>query len=459
MKFRYILFICTAIIWKCSEPLSGQVLVGATEVDTSTLIAGLDTPWEILWGPDDHIWITERKGIVSRIDPETGQSELLATVPDVYESGESGLLGMVLHPDFENHPFVYLVYNYYTDNVIKEKLVRYTYAEGVLDSPVILMQDLAGRRNHDGSRILIDKDYKLFFSTGDAGNTSLSQDLDSYNGKILRINLNGSIPDDNPLSGSPIWSWGHRNPQGLVLAPSGILYSSEHGPASDDEVNIIMKGGNYGWPEVYGFCDETSEEQFCLDSNVVEPLIAWTPTLAVSGLDYYNHSAIPEWQGHLLLTTLKAQRLVSLELSEDGLSIENEVQYFTGWWGRLRDLCVAPDGRIFLAVSNLDGRGDPAPGDDRIIEIRSTASSSGKTFKHDQGIRIYPNPTTSILTIEIGQPELHSIEINSLNGQLIYKSDMVSTTHQIDISSFSKGVYFVTIRSKEFVRTEKIVKL
>ncbi len=349
--------------------MQAQVYVGATEVDTSSIVTNLDTPWEILWGPDDHIWFTERYGRISRVDPETGNLSVLLTIDEVYESGESGLLGMVLHPDFSNNPYVYVVYTYLESTTLLERLVRYTYSSGILNSPFTLLEGIPAANAHDGSRLLIDQNLKLFMTTGDARETSLAQDLSSLNGKVLRLNLDGSIPDDNPFSDSYVWTWGHRNPQGLVIAPSGIMYSSEHGPSNDDEVNIIEKGRNYGWPDVEGFCNTVPESQFCADSNVYEPIAAWTPTLAVAGIDYYSFGVIPEWQNSLLITSLKESELTTLKLSEDGRSVVQEDFFFDNWFGRLRDICVSPDGRIYLAVSNRDGRGTVRTGDDRIVEI------------------------------------------------------------------------------------------
>ena len=235
---------------------------------------------------------------------------------------------MVLHPDFINNPYVFVVYNYLESSSIKERLVKYTYSNGELVSPVTLLEGIAGASNHNGSRLVIDADNKIYMTTGDAGNTSISQDLNSLNGKVLRLNLDGSVPEDNPFPGSYIWTWGHRNAQGLVISPAGIMYSSEHGPSSDDEVNIIEKGRNYGWPDVKGFCDGVSETQFCADSNVFEPIAAWTPTLAVAGTDFYDHNAIPEWKNSLLVTSLKASRVVALKLSQDGRSVIQEEAFF-----------------------------------------------------------------------------------------------------------------------------------
>jgi len=387
-----------------------QIFIGNTEIDTNSIVTGLDTPWEILWGPDDHIWLTERNGRVSRVDPETGELVELISIPDVYESNESGLLGMVLHPDFTIHPYVYVVYTYQASGTW-EKLVRYTYSGGVLTSPLILLDGIQGASNHDGSRLVIDKDLKLYMTTGDALNTSTSQDISSLNGKVLRLNLDGSVPEDNPIPGSYIWTWGHRNAQGLVISPLGIMYSSEHGPSNDDELNIRERGRNYGWPVVMGFCSDPSETQFCADSNVMEPIAAWTPTLAVAGTDFYQHSTIPEWQNSLLVSSLKASSLTALKLSPDGRSVIGEETHFQNWFGRLRDICISPDGRVFLAVSNRDGRGTIRAGDDRIVEIVSL--NQNEFCSKEQHVSICPGETFLFNDQELDQAGIYSDTITS----------------------------------------------
>jgi len=260
------------------------------------------------------------------------------------------------------------VYTYYAGG-IKERIARYRYTGEGLSEPYTLIEDIPGARNHDGSRLLFDDNHKLYVTTGDAQNANSSQDLNSLNGKVLRMNTDGSIPSDNPFPDSYVWSWGHRNAQGLIIGENGLMYSSEHGPNNDDELNLIVKGGNYGWPQVHGFCDSPSEIAFCQENDIIEPLYAWTPTLAVAGIDYYNSDLIPQWKNSILMTNLKASELTSLTLDPSGQEIRGVETWFDGWFGRLRDLCISPDGRVFIAVSNRDGRGSPKVGDDRIIQI------------------------------------------------------------------------------------------
>ena len=304
------------------------------------------------------IWMTERGGKISRVNPSTGAVIPVITIADVLSSGEGGLLGIVLHPNFSVSPYVYVGYNYNNGGGYKEKIVRFTYNGTTLISPTIILDNIAASGIHNGCRLIISPDLKLFITTGDASDQSLPQNISSVNGKILRINLDGSIPSDNPVAGNPYWSYGHRNPQGLVFAnnlpagQAGILYSSEHGPSTDDEVNIIEKGKNYGWPTVRGFCNESGEQNFCTTYNVKEPLKAWTPTSAACGLDYYNSNLIPQWKNSLIMVSLKDARFYQMKLNATFNSITETNEFFTNRYGRLRDVCVATDGKIYICTSN-----------------------------------------------------------------------------------------------------------
>jgi glucose/arabinose dehydrogenase len=305
--------------------------------------------------------MTERGGKISRLNPVNGTVTPVFTISEVSALGEGGLLGMVLHPDFANQPFVYVAYNY-SSGSYKEKVVRFSFNGTTLTNPLTIIDNITASSIHNGCRLIISPDLKLFITTGDAANQPLAQNNTSLNGKVLRLNLDGSVPADNPFPGNPVWSIGHRNAQGLVFA-NNILYSSEHGPNNDDEVNIIEKGLNYGWPNVQGFCDLPAEQAFCSANNVRQPLKAWTPTLAVCGLDYYNNAAIPQWKNSLLMCTLKDSKLVLLKLSDDKRTITSDSTYYTNTYGRLRDVCVSPEGAVYLCSSNGNNT-------DRIVEIK-----------------------------------------------------------------------------------------
>ncbi|MEO1516727.1 MAG: PQQ-dependent sugar dehydrogenase [Bacteroidota bacterium] len=377
--------------------VSDRLVLDSTVLEIRVLAKKLRLPWDMVWGPDDNIWFSERGGSIKRLDPVDGRLHLLYEETDVFESKDnSGMHAFALHPRFPDVPYAYVHYTY---ELSKSRLVRLKYlrAEDQFQRDSILMAELPANVTHNGSRIQFAADGSMFFCLGDAYKNKYVQRLERMNGKILRIWPDGSIPEDNPFPGSPVWSFGHRNPQGMVLASNGKLYASEHGPSNDDELNLIVKGRNYGWPKVHGYCDLTSEKSYCKKNNVVQPLIAWTPTHAPAGLDYYDHPAIPEWRNSLLQVFLKGDatrrgvRLKVLKLNKEGDKLANYRDFLIDSFGRLRDVLVAPDGRIFLCTSNRETNGNAGlverPEDDLIIELRAVPPSSGEDFIQSMGGR------------------------------------------------------------------------
>lgn len=366
-SFRIIIIMaCTMLLINCSKNNTVAETPPNNDSDwptddLRTVRAGLNFPWEILWGKDDHLWITERPGRISKIDPKTGNVIFTAAIQDVATRGEGGLLGMVQHPDFLSNGFLYVVYNYDKAGSYTEKVVRLRFSNNALTEPLVLIDNIPAASIHNGSKLVITADSKLIITTGDAANTQASQELNSLSGKILRINLDGTIPSDNPFPNNPVWSFGHRNPQGLVLI-NDKLYASEHGPSIEDEVNLIQKGRNHGWPNVNGPCDG-SEVNFCTTNNVVTPI--WSSggsTIAVAGIDYYNNDRIGRWKNSILMTTLKDATMYQLKLNGSG-HVESVTEFFRSNWGRLRDLCISPAGRVYICTSN-------GGGNDRIVEIQ-----------------------------------------------------------------------------------------
>jgi glucose/arabinose dehydrogenase len=281
-------------------------------------------------------------------------------------------MGMAFHPDFAAEPYVFVAHSYRDGGSIRNRLLRLRYDGTTLGDPEPLLAAIPGNRNHNGSRLAIGPDRLLYMTTGDAGRARLAQELASLAGKTLRLTLDGRPAPANPF-GTFVYSYGHRNAQGIVFHPeTGALYVAEHGPGDNDEVSRVERGGNYGWPAVHGFCDgDTSgEEAFCRSNEVAEPIAAWTPTVGLSGIDVYNADLIPGWKGSLLVTSLRGATLFRLRLAEDGTEVLEKEALFRGQFGRLRDVMVGPDGVIYLATSNRDGRGRPASRDDRILRIR-----------------------------------------------------------------------------------------
>jgi len=362
------------------RPEKGGPAQGIPTLGSKTIASGLDVPWEITWGPDNWIWYTEQSGTLSKVNPETGQKKLLLRIPEVYRFRSLGLLGMAVHPD-PKKPYVFIDYTYKNGKTILSKLVRYTYTADTLINPVVLLNDIPGNTGHNGSRVVVAPDGKLMLSTGDAVKGANAQDRSSINGKVLRLNIDGTIPADNPFPGSPVWSMGHRNPQGLTYDQSGTLFSAEHGDAVEDELNVIKKGANYGWPFVEGFCDTEKEKEFCKTTAVTFPVKAWTPVVAPADIAYYNSSAIPEWSNSILLVTLKTQSLRVLKLNDKGDGVLSEQIYLDHEFGRLRGVCVSPAGDVYVSTSNRDwnpGEGYPKKEDDKIIKIFKAGSAAGR---------------------------------------------------------------------------------
>ena len=412
------------------------------QMTTRVIRDSLNIPWEILWGPDDHIWFTQRNGYVCRMEPVSGHIDTLLHETAAVAQGEGGMLGMALHPDLSSQPYVYVAYNY-NQGGYKERVVRYTYSNNALGSPVTLVDNIAASNIHNGCRLLVVGD-KLFITTGDAANTGLPQSVSSLNGKVLRINLDGSVPADNPIPGSRVWSWGHRNAQGLIHA-NGHLYATEHGPNSDDEINIIHRGRNYGWPDVRGFCDEPAEVSFCNDSSVVEPLRAWTPTIAVCGIDYYNHPMFPALQGSILMTTLKEQQLYRLKLNGSFDSVTNVSVVFNNTFGRLRDVCISPQGEIYISTSSSGNA-------NKIIELYDPAFTAVTDIAGSSEIAIYPNPmgdyTLVRLPSALQQQEL-AYSIVSESGKTVIRGVLKQSGERIATGSLPRGVYHIRITDKE----------
>lgn len=430
--------------------LTNHNTVNAQEIKSETIADSLDTPWEMQWGPNDWIWFTERKGNLKKADPKTGIVKKIDEIKDVVERSEGGLMGMVLHPNFEDTSQVFIAYNYLANGEYKVKVARFTYEQGELQNNKTIIDNIDGNNYHDGCRLIISPDRKLLITTGDAGRPGQHpQDNQSVNGKVLRFNLDGSVPNDNPIAGNPIWSKGHRNAQGLVMA-NGYIYSSEHGPDSDDELNIIKKGRNYGWPEVKGFCDSSYEKTFCRDSNVVEPLEAWSPPEAVCGIDYYGSSRIADWENSILMATLGFNRndgraLFQLQLNEKGDSIIHSKPFFKNDFGRLRDVLTGPDGRVYIATSNRDGRGTPEDRDDRIIQLDKQGSSiSGE--KRDW-FTIEPNPFQNATRVNFKHQKVKiELRLSNNSGQVLWKRTLNDVKHYtISGDELTAGIYFLKI--------------
>lgn len=321
----------------------------------------LNVPWAMDISDNNNIYFTERSGAIRVIKNGTLNPQPLITFTAPFiNQGEGGLMGIALDPDFSQNHYLYVMHSYSEGNRIYNRVVRLMENNNKAYIDKVIFDKIPGGQIHNGGRIKIGPDKKLYITTGDAGNSSLAQDLSSTAGKILRIELDGSIPNDNPFVNSPIYSFGHRNPQGLAWNSKNILYSSEHGQSAHDEINIIYPGANYGWPLVKG--DEDSTEV-----TLQKPLIhSGEDTWAPSGITFVNQGP---WQDKLLVSTLRGQQLLSISLNEDKSVVENIESWFKNEYGRLREVIQGKNGAIYITTSNRDGRGNPDISDDRIIRL------------------------------------------------------------------------------------------
>jgi glucose/arabinose dehydrogenase len=317
------------------------------EENQQVIMTNLNIPWEIAFLPDGDMLVTERPGKLLRI----AENQTVITIEGVRHVGEGGLLGLAVHPDFENNNWIYLYSTSEVNGKITNRVERYKLVNNQLSERIVIIDGIQGSTIHDGGRIRFSPDGYLYITTGDAGNENLAQDRDSLNGKILRLNDDGSIPEDNPF-GTPVWTWGHRNPQGLTWDDQGQLWATEHGRSGIrsgyDELNLIEKGKNYGWPVIQG-----PEEK----ENMVSPIIQSGPniTWAPAGTEYY--------QGSIYFAGLRGSRLYEYQIESDNL-----VEHLVNEYGRLRAVSLN-NGYLYLSTSNTDGRGNPVPEDDRIVKV------------------------------------------------------------------------------------------
>jgi glucose/arabinose dehydrogenase len=339
---RVVVFGGTAAV---SDSAAALAACGAA---TPTVIAtGLDTPWDVAFEPDGTAFITERGGTLLKMEPG-GEPEVVQTFSEVTEDGEGGLLGLTRDGD----GFLYAYLTTASDN----RVVKLRPGE----TPTPILTGIVRASFHDAGRIALGRDGLLYIGVGDAGTTSDAQDPSKLNGKILRIARDGTIPPGNVSATSPVYALGLRDPQGLAWDASGRLYATEFGPDRDDEVNIIVAGGNYGWPTVTGVAD---------DERFIDPIVVRQPDVASWSGAAVVQGGVSEWDGDLLVAALRGERLYRFDLAADGTVIGTGEELFTGVYGRLRHVEQAPDGSLWILTSNRDGRGDPIDADDRIIRI------------------------------------------------------------------------------------------
>jgi len=346
------------------------------DIRVEAWVTGLEAPWSLVFLPDGRALVSERPGRIRLIqnghlekspyavfETTRGASGAGDFFLNLLARGEGGLMGLAVHPKFPTEPYIYAMYTWRGVRGVRNRIVRLVDrgTHGVFDK--IVLGGVPGALFHNGGRIAFGPDGMLYATTGEIFEMHMAQDLKAFGGKVLRIDPDGGIPSDNPFPNSPVWSYGHRNPQGLAWHPeTGALYQSEHGPSGEvgfgahDEINIIEEGRNYGWPRIVGAPGR---------APYVDPIAMWPNTsVPPAGMTFHK--------GALYVATLRSEALIRLRiegrrvLSIERLFAEDE---YDGVLGRLRDAVDGPDGHLYVLTSNRDGRGSPRPGDDKILRM------------------------------------------------------------------------------------------
>jgi quinoprotein glucose dehydrogenase len=346
--------------------------VEVEEAWVASLAQGLEVVWAIDFTPDGRILISERPGRVRVIDPEAGLLPDPWAEIDVWARGESGLLGLAVDPRFADSSYVFVFYTHRPlSGPPRGRVSRFRERDGRGVEERIVLDGIPAARRHSGGALAFGPDGKLYIGTGDAGRPRIAQDMNSLGGKILRIDPDGSIPDDNPFPDSPVYALGLRNVQGFDWEPeTGRMFATMHGPTGEwgyqgrDEINVIEPGANYGWPVVLG---APGEPEFA------DPLLEYRPAVAPAAAVFYD-GPIREWRGDLFFATLRGEHLHRVVLSEDRTTVASLERFWPDVYGRIRAVALGPDGHLYFGSSNRDGRGFARPGDDQVFRVVPTGT-------------------------------------------------------------------------------------
>ena len=329
-----------------------------------TFVDGFDIPWGMAFLPNQNLIVSDKNGNLWQVDYNKKKKTQIVGVPNVRNKGQGGLLDVQVHPDFINNHYIYLGFTSYLKrrknktftSIVRARLKN----NSLIDQKIIYKADdiyYSGVTVHYGTRIVFDKEGYLYFSIGDRGRRDQAQLLDYPNGKIHRLHDDGSIPTNNPFiqeknAIKSIWTYGNRNPQGLAIHPvSSIIFETEHGPKGGDELNILSSGNNYGWPEItYGKnYSGTTITKYTHKKGMEQPVIHWTPSIAVCGIDFYDGELFKNWENNILVSSLKFENLYRLEIKDNKVT-EQEIVYRAG--SRIRDVETGPEGFIYLALED-----------------------------------------------------------------------------------------------------------
>ncbi|WP_282136592.1 PQQ-dependent sugar dehydrogenase [Seonamhaeicola maritimus] len=508
----------------------------------------LDYPYEITYGPDNFLWITERVGKnVVKVDPAGGSKTVMLDLSaKVFQSaGQDGLMGMAIHPDLyadlnTSNNFVYLAYTY-DNGGRKLRIERYTYnsGTGLLDSgnATTIIEGIDASNDHNSGRLKIGPDLKLYYTIGDQGANQFSNacseiraqylptsssDYSDYKGKVLRLNLDGTIPSDNPTLSSVqshVYTYGHRNAQGIIFGSDGTLYASEHGPKVDDELNIITAGKNYGWPNISGYndnlgyeycnwssngsCDpgdfsdhncigvtpiaENDASNSSIVANLQEPIgtynsttgtepsgswLEW-PTVGPSSIDIYEAGLIPDWDKSLLISTLKRGTLFRAKLNVTGDGLESQVyEEFHSSNDRYRDIAMDPDGvTMYLITDNTGGTSGPSgtgsvsiqnPGVIIKIEYTGTVLNTNTLTSNRPDFSLIPNPASTSFKVHLKSAfnsERINVQIIDIQGRIVKQLENIDQDDQITTHTLNNGLYFVKVSdlNHKSVTTKKLL--
>src|SRR3989440_748517 len=369
------LALALSLLLACGQPPRGR---GAGEVATTadgaasfrveTVVSNLEVPWSIVFTPDGRMLFTERPGRVRVFENGRLRPEPLAVIPDVEPTGESGLMGLALHPQFSQNHLLYLAYAYRSSGDERVRVVRFREAGNGLTDRKLIIEDIPAAQFHAGTRLRFGPDGKLYVTTGDATTREIAQRLDSLGGKNLRLNDDGTVPPDNPFVNQPnarpeIWTYGHRNSQGIDWQPgTDLLFETEHGPSGfdgpggGDEGNIVERGKNYGWPVIHHRATKEGMES---------PLLEYTPACAPASGAFYRGSALAQFKGNFFFGCLAGRGLQRVVL--DGRRVVTQERLLEKQYGRIRDVTEGPDGALYFFRSNRARRGSPALAADHSI--------------------------------------------------------------------------------------------
>lgn len=355
---------------RCELVQNGFGSNGSTALRVEKIVTGLTVPWSLAFLSSNEFLVSERPGRIRLVRNGVLVPEPVLTLSNVLEANEGGLLGLAAHPNARQNGWVFVYYTVNKNGRAVNRVERYRLSPGHTTAIFerLLIDDIPAGQFHDGGRLKFGPDGNLYIGTGDARNPSLSQDLQSNAGKVLRIDIEGNPPKDNPAPESPVFISGVRNVQAFDWIDSSILAIGDHGPSGElgrtghDELTLAKAGANLGWPSTWQ-CDQ--------GAGVTRPILVWEQAAPPGGLAYYSGAAIPEWIGSVLIATLRSEHLhrVALEqINGEWVMTTHEV-YLRNQYGRLRDVAQAPDGSLYVTTSNCDGRGTCGPERDMILRI------------------------------------------------------------------------------------------